>query len=176
VYVTGWSAGDYATIKYDSDGNELWVARYQGGAFSNAVAIALDVFGNAYVTGSSAGDYATVKYDSDGNQLWVARYHSERLYSTASAMVLDATGNVYVTGSIWGDSSSHSDYATVKYDSDGNQLWVARYNGPASLDDVAHAIAVDTTGNVYITGGSCTLEAMDGCAEEEFATIKYSQQ
>jgi hypothetical protein len=28
VYVTGHSAGDYATVKYDNSGQQQWVARY----------------------------------------------------------------------------------------------------------------------------------------------------
>jgi len=34
------------------------------------------------------------------------------------------------------------------------EAWVARYNGPANLDDGGHAIAGDNSGNVYVTGGS----------------------
>jgi hypothetical protein len=74
VYLTGASLGDAVTIKYDTDGKQLWVARYHpsddGSGRTNA--IALDPVGNVYVTGSSLGDYATIKYDTDGNQLWVA--------------------------------------------------------------------------------------------------------
>jgi len=180
VYVTGWSYGDgtscdYATVKYDSSGNELWVARYDGPANSHdyVYAIALDASDNVYVTGFSYGDgtgedYATVKYDSSGNELWVARYDGPANdLDYANAIAVDASGNVYVTGHSPGDGTS-CDYATVKYDSSGNELWVARYDGPANDLDSANAIAIDASGNVYVTGYSYNY-ATDG----DYATVKY---
>ncbi|MBI1746683.1 MAG: SBBP repeat-containing protein [Acidobacteria bacterium] len=144
VYVTGYSYGvgtgsDYATVKYDAAGNQLWVARYNGpgNSWDWASALAVDANGNVYVTGWSLGvgtenDYATVKYDAAGNQLWVARYHGPgNSGDGASALAVDAEGNVYVTGGSVGVYRV-SDYATVKYDAAGNQLWVARYNGPGN--------------------------------------------
>src|SRR5262249_2079661 len=151
-------SSEYATVKYDSDGNQLWAAHYDGlGLGSNyAVAIAVDLYGNVYVTGvSDSGyfDYATVKYDSNGNQLWEARYHhSAPGVNFVRAMALDAAGNVYVTG------DSNSDYATVKYDSDGNQLWVARYHFADQRYNSATGVSVDAAGSVYVTGRSDTAD------------------
>jgi hypothetical protein len=78
-----------------------------------------------------------------------------------TAIAVDAAGNVYVTGKSYGGSSTNLDYATIKYNSTGAQQWVARYNGSGSSTDEAKAIAVDNSGNVYVTGS-------------DYATIKYN--
>src|SRR5260370_5328703 len=129
---------------------EAWVARYDGPAHDvdSAHGMVLDGAGNVYVTGESLGvgtalDFATVKYDSDGNQLWVARYDGPASgYDAANAVARDANGNVYVTGPSLGVGTD-TDYATVKYDSNGHQLWVVRYDGPATRYDGANAIHLD---------------------------------
>ena len=82
----------------------------------------------------------------------MARYNGPiNVTDRASALAVDAAGNVYVTGESFGSGTSY-DYATVKYDAGGNQLWVARYNGPDNGEDRASALAVDAVGNVYVTG------------------------
>jgi uncharacterized delta-60 repeat protein len=181
IYVTGTAANgnsgaDYATIKYNSSGQEQWVAFYSGpgspGNSDSAEAMALDASGNVYVTGESQGlgtdlDYATVKYNSDGQQQWAARYVGPSDHDEAHGIAVDNLGNVYVTGFSWAADTA-ADYATIKYNSAGQEQWVARYNGPANLADYANAIAVDSSGNVYVTGtvGSDTWY--------DYATIKYN--
>ena len=176
VYATGSSAGDYATIKYDANGNELWVARYRGPYGGGpATAIAVDAAGNVYVTGAISGcyegtDYATIKYDANGNEQWIARYNAPGdWYDSAQAIAVDTSGNVYVTGDSYeGGWRGKAGYATIKYDSNGNELWVARYNGPDILNDTPTSLAVDAVGNVYVTGYS----QVPGDTSD-YATIKY---
>jgi hypothetical protein len=182
VYVTGCSYdsatdGDYATVKYNAAGYEQWVRRYNGpgDGYDEAYAIAVDGTGNVYVTGCSYGsgasveDYTTIMYDSSGVTMWIARYNGPGdAYDMARAIAIDGAGHVYVTGGSW-DSSSALDYTTVKYDAYGVEQWVVRYNGPSSGTDNALAIAVDDSGNVYVTGGSTNYgNGMD------YATIKYN--
>lgn len=143
VYVTGHSYDpsshyDYVTIKYNPDGKELWVARYNGPVdrADIATALKLDDSENVYVTGWSNGaghDYAIIKYNSFGEQQWVARYNSgPGEYPVnkdhATSLAIDHRGNVYVTGwSFYSGSATAADYATVKYNSSGEGQWVSRY-------------------------------------------------
>src|SRR6266540_3922336 len=160
---------------------EVWVARYKGpgNARDTAWAVAVDASGNVYVTGASVGsgtglDYATIKYNSSGIQQWVARYDGPGdTNDYANAIAVDGSGNVYVTGGSGGSrvgcGGACDDYATIKYDSSGTQQWVARYNGPGIFGDVGRAIAVDASGNVYVTG-----ESMGSGSGYDYATIKYN--
>jgi hypothetical protein len=102
-------------------------------------------------------------------QAWVARYNGTgNLDDVAEAIVIDNSGNVYVAGDSEG-SGTGSDYVTIKYDSAGQQQWVARYDGPAHDFDEADAIALDKAGNVYVTGFSLGLGGYF-----RYVTIKYN--
>jgi uncharacterized delta-60 repeat protein len=181
VYVTGYSVGsgtdfDYATIKYNSAGVQQWVARYNGPGNSTdgASSLAVDGSGNVYITGTSTGsgtgrDYTTIKYNSVGVEQWVASYNGPgNDYDGASSIAVDGSGNVYITGSSKG-SGTYYDYATIKYNIAGVQQWVARYNGPENSEDGASSLAVDGSGNVYVTGYST-----GSGTNYDYATLKYN--
>lgn len=170
IYVTGRSIGigthyDFATIKYDSSGNQIWLARYNSATNGDDIAgsMALDSKGNIYVTGDSSSDsgrnYATVKYDNNGNQLWVAQYSGQESGDDNydSKLVLDPSGNVYVTGRsiippFYYGYIANDYYATVKYDTNGKQLWVTRFKAPHSGFNDPQEIVLDADGNIFVTG------------------------
>jgi Beta-propeller repeat len=181
VDVTGYSLGfgtsyDYATLRYSPLGQQRWVARFHGGLADDlAYDLATDASGNVYVTGETVepgtgSEYGTVKYDATGAQQWVARYNGPVAYASdrANAVAVDALGNVYVTGESEG-SGTETDYATLKYDAQGVQQWLARYNGPGNTFDMAAALAVDASGSVYVTGRSAHVGG------SVFTTIKYAE-
>jgi uncharacterized delta-60 repeat protein len=178
-YVTGKSMGlntgyDYATVKYNANGEMEWAAHYNGSGNSKdeANAIEIDDFGNICVTGYSSNqnlswDYTTIKYDGQGNELWFAHYNGLSDGSdVATDLAIDKSGNVYITGYSLGEGD---DYATIKYDSGGNLLWVARYNGTGNACDIATGLTVDGDENVYVTGHSFGLDT-----NFDYATIKYN--
>jgi len=185
VYVTGSSEGaegtyQFATIKYDNDGNELWVARFEGpnsqcNNYANALAI--DSSGNVYVAGTGVGEWSwydcvVVKYNSSGEEQWVGRYDGLIYqYDEATDVALDNNGNVYITGKSqgYGTYPYSFDYVTIKYNKDGVAQWIKRYNGEGNWDDKANAIVVDGSGNVYVTGYSIGYST-----GTDYVTIKYN--
>ena len=180
VYVTGGSGGpgtsyDYGTIKYDLNGDTIWVRRYNGpqNGSDEGDVIAVDNSGNVYVTGYSegagSGNCATIKYYANGDTAWVRRYDGPEIYGNeAFSIAVDDSGNVYVACESQGYGTS-SDYATVKYYPNGDTAWVRRYDGNAHGSDIVRALAIDSLGNVYVTGESEELSGSTDCV-----TIKYN--
>jgi len=185
LYVTGYSFGggatnyDFATIKYDLNGNQVWLRRFNGtaGDADIATAMTLDNSGNIFVTGTSVGDnsaidsnFATIMYSPAGNIAWSVYYSGPGQRSDVSrSITTDNAGNVYISGSSTLDGVS-TDYVTIKYHSDGAQVWLGTYNGPDNRDDYTSSIAFDnSTGSLFVTGRSFSL-----AGNYDYATIKYT--
>ena len=176
AYDSAFVNSDYATIKYSGAGVPLWTNRYHGPGigFNSASAVAVDGSGNVFVTGysvdtNSLDDYTTIKYSGAGTPLWTNRYNgSGNSTDQAFALAVDGSGNVFVTGNSY-NTNTYNDFVTIKYSSAGVPLWTNRYNGPGNSDDVAQALALDGTGNVFITGRSTNTRG-----DYDYVTIKYS--
>ncbi len=171
VFVTGYSQGtwDSVTIKYSSTGTPLWTRQYAGLSAVQINDLALDANGNVFVTGASDGDFATVAYSNTGVASWTNLCNwLENDTSSAIAVASDLDGNVYVTGTI-GATGYNQDYATIKYSSMGVPLWTNRYGGAGNDIDQATSLAVDASGNVFVTGTSA-----DVSSSYDYATVKYS--
>jgi hypothetical protein len=188
VFVSGYTNGgsrtgyDYATVAYSaSTGASLWSRLYDGPAslddFAVAVAVSSDsskVFVTGYGGGAGGNDYATIEYAaSNGATLWTQRYDGPTSlddYATAIGVSPDGT-SVFVSGYSLGQASTGNDFATIAYSSSGALLWTKRYNGPASQDDIAEALAVSPDGSsVLITGYSWQGTS----ASNDYATVAYS--
>ena len=146
---------------------QAWVQRYNGG-FTNQthmpLAMKLDAAGNIYVAGSSQNasnfyDYVVLKYSPNGTQLFAARYSPTNGGTyPANGFALDQNGNTYLTGGIlaqgvigYPNTYVIGNGATVKFDASGQVVWAVPYTG--------NDVAVDTNGNVYVTGFSTTQYA-----------------
>lgn len=181
VCVIGYSDGGdytgYAIIKYSNAGLSLWTNSFTGAATAyGSSAITTDTNCNILVTGASIGTngsnhYETAKFSATGTLIWTNIYVGPgNSTDEPTGIAADKNGNVFVTGTSWGIAGSDFDFATVAYSSAGVPLWTNRFNGAGNDWDEATGIAVDTNGNVFVTGYSPVL----GGAPPQYATLAYS--
>ncbi|MFH1654853.1 MAG: SBBP repeat-containing protein [Pseudomonadota bacterium] len=193
VYMAGHTLGsldnnqnaggaDIFLVKHDSSGNKIWLRQIGTASKDLAAGVAADLNENIYMTGytqggldnnQNAGDYDifVMKFDALGNKLWT-RQMGTNAYDASSSIAVDSSGNVYIAGKTNGalDGQKHSglrDIFLIKLDSSGNKLWT-RLSGTAANDE-ATGVAVDSTGNAYVTG--MTEGALDGNQHSGFSDI-----
>ncbi len=153
------------------DPTYAWNTFLGGGGYERAQSIAVDGSGNVYVSGysgitwgspvrayTSGSDAFAAKLDSSGNLTWntfLGGSGSDEGYSIA----VDGSGNVYVGGysnATWGSPirayTSGDDAFAAKLDSSGALTWNTFLGG--SGYEYGYAIAIDTSGNVYVGGYS----------------------
>lgn len=172
IYVTGNENGHLMTVKYGSNGNEIYkhvssdlnsskgmdVVAVPGGEFA---------YSAGYRYNSRSGhDIVLTKYkysSNSGEKLWHRTYNFANGDDKAYGITLDASGNVYVCGHIT-DANSELDFVVIKFDSSGtiNTVFNSEYPG----DDAATEILCDnnfiyTMGyKVDITGLNTTTDMM----------------
>lgn len=175
-------AGDIFLAKYDASGNYIWAKRIGGSGTDNGRNVVVDASGNVCITGSfqganvnfdpngglqylndaGSGDIFMAKYDASGNYVW-AKNMGGTAVDYCRGLAIDAANNIYVTGGFNGTAdfdpgtgtynltpAGSTDIYLAKYDASGNFIWVKSMGGTNS--DVASALAVDASGNTYITG------------------------
>jgi hypothetical protein len=160
IYVTGESANsqnnqDFLTVKFDSTGTLKWSNRYVS-PYNNSTlptCVTADLNGNCFATGvlshpTQDYNYFTIKYSSLGDTLWTRTYTSVSAFSLDHPFKIaaDNFGNAIVMGrSRYLETDS---YGTIKYDINGNQIWVNNLRGfPVDMK-------LDNEDNIYVSGSA----------------------
>ncbi len=167
--------------KLDAAGTALVYSTYLGGNGRNyGYGIALDATGSAYVAGyttstnfprknaiqkARGGDYDAfvTKLGPAGNALVYSTYLGGSARDGATSIAVDSAGNAFITGRTSSKNfplmkpfqavfaGGESDAFVAKLDVSGKPLIYSSYLGGSDLDG-GTAIAVDSSGNAYITG------------------------
>lgn len=180
-YPPDWSRSAALVVAYDAlTGTELWAARYERPTRSSETfEVAVGPEGTTVVAAGAwigrggypcfALDYLTLAYEATTGALrWSARYDGPAgCYDYAESVVVTADA-VVVTG-VSKAPGSHQDVATVAYaPGTGEELWAARYDGPASRWDQGNALALGPDGSVYVAG-----ESTSRAGYRDYVTIRY---
>ena len=173
---------DVFVSKFNSGLTTLSASTFLGGSGNDvAQAIAIDSSGNIYVAGYATSTNFPVTggaYDGShngGNDVFVSKFNSGLTTLSAStflggsssdvaqAIAIDSSGNIYVTGYATSTNFPVTGGAYDESHNGGEDVFVSKFNsGLTTLSastflggsgiDVAQAIAIDSSGNIYVAG------------------------
>jgi hypothetical protein len=149
---------DALLVKYDAEGNVLWVRQFGTSVSESAWYSSSDEHGGVYVAGSTMGSLWAVnsggrdaflgRYDSDGNLVWgrqVGTEGSDSIWDISA----DALGNVYFSGIVnSAGGAPNADGIISKYDANGNLLWTEMLGS----GNFVNYISADGIGGFFVLG------------------------
>ena len=203
VYISGFTDGslgdqtnsggtDAFLAKYNSAGTLQWVRQLGNATSTYSYAVAAASSGNVYISGMTRGildgetnagiqDIFVAKYNSSGTRQWT-RMLGSTVFDYCYGVAVDGSENVYAAGHSYGHfdgwtntdgSGATEDIFLAKFNSSGTKQW-SLFHGAAG-NDVSSGLAVDSSGNAYISGN--TNAALDGftpAGSHDLVVIKYN--
>ncbi len=172
---------DAFILKLNISGNFVWAKQLSGSQLELGLSIATEATGNIYCTGTFSGttdfdpgpavlnitasgltDAFIIKLDNNGNLL-MAKHIGGNASAEASSILIDTSGNLQIAGSFSGTadldpgpavfnrtSLGAFDMYLLNLDASGNFIWANQIGGTGT--DRVTKSAIDTLGNLYITG------------------------
>ena len=150
---------------------------------SNSVAV--DGFGNAYISGytdgnlggpnaGSYGDAYLAKYNPEGILLWTKQLGTST-DDGSNSVAVDNSGYAWISGatfgSLGGPNAGNWDAFLARYDPAGNLLWKNQIG--TYLWDHSRCVAVDASGNAYITGETRDSLGGTNAGSRDAFLVKY---
>ncbi|MFX1480394.1 MAG: SBBP repeat-containing protein [Promethearchaeota archaeon] len=171
IYLTGdtnsFGAGTYdmILIKYDSSGVQQWNRTWGAANVDTGIGLAVDSSDHIYISGytrsfgAGATDAILVKYDSFGEQQWNLTWGGAQ-NDNAYGIIVDSNDNIYLAGGTDSFGAGYLDAFLIKYDASGVQQWNRTWGG--SFQEQAFGLALDSSGNIYLTGSTGSFGMGDG--------------
>jgi hypothetical protein len=171
---------DAFALKVSPSGQLQWMTYLGGSGSDDGYGIAVDTAGNALVTGKTSssdfagrsnetprggtGDAFVLKVSPSGQLQWTSQLGGSG-WDWGRGIAVDATGNALVTG-----YTSSTDFAgrintyyggnwdafALKVSPSGQLQWMTYLGG--SFSDWGHSIAVDSAGNMVVTGRTTSTD------------------
>ena len=183
-------SADAIIVKYDRDGNQLWVKNFRGSGDDcfysvvetndgGIIAVGCSTSTSAGFTNKGGSDAIIVKYDSNGNQQWVKNFGGSGDDCFYSVIETSDKG-IIVVG--YSDSTNagfnnkgYDDAIMVKYDRDGNQLWVKNFGG-TNGDYFTSAIEASDGGIIAVGYSNSTNAGFTNKGDVDAIVVKYDNE
>jgi len=180
-FIPGTNTAAYftCTAPVSAESPTVWARTWGGVDGDQGNDVDVDGFGNSYITGSfrdtvdfdpgtgidnhtsnGASDVFLSKFNTDGDFQWARTWGASSM-DNGYGVAADDTGNVYITGGFWStidfgpgtyelSSNGWDDAFLCKFDTNGNFQWAHNWGG--GFNDRGYGIALDNSGDVYVTG------------------------
>ena len=161
--LVGVGENDAFLVKFDTNGNLIWVQQFGYQLQTWATSLAINSLGEVYITGQFNGriifgtdtlwaesfdfDLFLVKYDANGVRLF-HKYIGGVFDNVAPKLALDNADNLYMTGNFVGlITLDNFQFQTIAFDTDifvtqlsstGQVIWAKQYGG--GNNDIAEAV------------------------------------
>jgi sugar lactone lactonase YvrE len=161
IYVTNTSGASVTVYAAGATGNATPTAIISGAGtgLAGPSGIALDASGNIYVTnfGNATNPVSVTVYaaGATGNATPTATITGAATgLDSPNGLVLDAKGNIYVANECCDTGNGYGSVTVYAAGATGNAAPTATITGLATGLDRPHALALDSSGNIYVTNGS----------------------
>ncbi|HEY5125488.1 MAG TPA: SBBP repeat-containing protein [Ignavibacteria bacterium] len=164
--------------KFNSAGTKLWSKTYRSlmNGYDVPTAIALDSSGGIYVAGYTKGiatsyDFLLIKYNSQGDTLWSRRYNGTANGDDRAVKVeVDRNNSVILAGNA-NESGQGINIILIKYDLNGNQIWLKKYDGTNHTDDKINDFTFDKNNFIYVAAQNNSNNVNGGFHIIKFTTL-----
>jgi uncharacterized protein (TIGR03437 family) len=173
---TVYADGDGVFVS--TDAGATWSAVSTARSVVETIAVVPTSPATVMIGGGFGQNLFVTKWSGDGKQMLYSTYLGSSYFDFVSGIAVDKQGNAYITGFTYGtdfpvtagalqpkNAGRHTAFLS-KISADGKTLLYSTYLG-GSKQDAAFAVAVDGTGNAYLTGyaGSADFPVTNGAAQ-----------
>ncbi len=174
--------------KYDSDGNYQFSRKNAASDFLTGIterfaAVATDSNDNVYITAdqplrlvNGAVDFGgawIIKYNNSGTRQWHKQIGiSNSNVAHFSDIAIDSNDNIFAFGHARETASGDRGYFLVKYNTSGVVQFQKRITGSSSMNSESQGLAIDSSGNFYLTGFSA--HNFSGFSIDAAVTVKLN--
>jgi outer membrane protein assembly factor BamB len=162
VYLIGHAGSPTGMIiaKYNSSGAIQWQRKLADSTVKEGWGIAVDSSGNVYISGADGGNvYYIAKYNSSGTIQWQKSIANAfgigfgYVRAPGGVVSVDSSGNPYLCVPLHYtvNSLASTDFHLIKFDSSGTVQWQRRILGVTDKDDFLGGMALDSSGNSYMS-------------------------